>query len=171
MYNNTQKNVILSFVLLLIGIASRIIPHTPNFTAVGAIAIIAGAYLPKKFALIIPLLIMLISDSIVGFHTTMPWVYGSILLIGLLSVYTGSKHLVIMPLVASILFFIITNFGVWASGTMYAKTLSGLLQSYAMGIPFFRGTLLGDSIFTLTLYGVLQLAGFKLKSQPFILST
>ena len=170
MYNNTQKNVIVAFILLLVGIASRIIPHAPNLTAIGAIAILSGSYLPKKYALLLPLVIMLLSDSIVGFHATMPWVYGSYLLIGLITLYLGSKNLVIMPLIASILFFVITNFGVWASGTMYAKTLSGLLECYTMGIPFFRGTLFGDSIFTLVLYGTFQLLGFKSKSQTVILS-
>ncbi len=170
MDNNTQKNVIVAFILLCVGIASRIIPHAPNFTAIGAITILSSSYLPKKYALLLPLVIMLLSDSIVGFHTTMPWVYGSYLLIGLITLYMGSKNLVIMPLIASILFFVITNFGVWASGTMYAKTLSGLLECYAMGIPFFRGTLFGDSVFTLVLYSAFQLLGFKLKSQTVILS-
>jgi hypothetical protein len=133
------------------GVASRIIPHTPNFTAVGAIAILSAIYLPKKYALLLPLVIMLLSDAIVGFHATIPWVYGSYLLIGLLSMYTGSKHLMMMPIASSILFFIITNFGVWASGTMYAKTLSGLLECYEMGIPFYRGTISGDIVFSLAL--------------------
>ena len=170
MHSNTRTHLSASFLLLIIGIASRIIPHTPNFTAVGAVAIFAGAYLPKKYALFLPALIMLISDAIVGFHATMPWVYGSYLLIGILSCYIGSKHLIFMPIFASILFFVITNFGVWISGTMYAKTLSGLLECYAMGIPFFRGTLFGDSVFTLVLYSAFKLLGFKLDSRPIIIS-
>ncbi len=153
MNNKNYKNALISICLLLVGVASRIIPHEPNLTALGAITIFGAIYLPKKYAFVLPIFIMLISDAILGFHVTMPWVYGSYFLIGVLSLYMGAKNILYMPLLASILFFIITNFGVWATGTMYARTFAGLLECYTMALPFFRGTLAGDLVYTALLVG------------------
>lgn len=137
--------------LIAVGILSRILPHDPNFTAVGAATIFAGIYLPKKYTFVIPLSIMLVSDLFLGFHQTMGWVYASYILIALLS--TRMKHIIVTPLVSSVLFFVITNFGVWNTGTMYAHNLAGLIECYTMGLPFFRGTLAGDMVYTALLVG------------------
>jgi len=91
---------------------------------------------------------MVISDIFLGFHSTIPYIYGSFILI------TGIGYLLhkkVTPvkvglgsLTGSVLFFIITNFGVWVTSPMYEKNIGGLLKSYMMGLPFFRNTLFGD---------------------------
>ena len=59
---------------------------------------------------------------------------------------------------SSVLFFVITNFGVWFSGTMYTKTFEGLATCYVAAIPFFRNTLAGDVFYVAVLFGVYELA-------------
>lgn len=148
MHSNNQKHLVAALGLLVIGVASRIVPHEPNLTAVSAATIVAALYLPKHFAFIIPFLIMILSDAIIGAHPTIAWVYGSYALIAAMSVFLAKRYAVALPLLSSALFFIITNFGVWASTPMYAKTLAGLIECYTMAIPFLRGTVAGDIVYT-----------------------
>lgn len=148
---------IMSLVVIVIFTAlSRILPHPPNFTPVGGIALFSGAYLSGISAFIFPLLIMALSDVVIGLHSTMLYVYGSfvlIVLVGrLIPAKFSFKRLVGSSLASSLVFFIITNFGVWMSSNIYSKDLNGLMQSYFMGIPFFKNTLIGDMFYTLTLF-------------------
>ncbi|MBI2443285.1 MAG: hypothetical protein HYV40_05260 [Candidatus Levybacteria bacterium] len=113
--------------IIISAVALRLLPHHPNVAPIAAMALFGGAYLDKRFALAIPLLALFVSDLFLGFHSTMPFV--------------------------SVLFFLITNFGVWLMGTLYSRTLEGLLQSYIMGLPFFRNTLIGDFLYVGVLFG------------------
>jgi hypothetical protein len=80
-----MKNFALILVIC-IGILSRLIPHSPNFTALGAVALFAGANLrPRSMALLVPFAIMLLTDYVIGFHSTMIFVYLSFAAITLLS--------------------------------------------------------------------------------------
>ncbi len=148
---------------LVIGVASRFIPHLPNATAVSALALLSGSrlYTNSKLNLLLPLAVMLLTDTVLGFHSTMFWVYGSLLLISLLGyVYKDEMHLKSMwkySLASSFLFYIVTNFGVWASTDMYSKTWSGLLECYTMAIPFFRYTVIGDLIYNFVVFGAYEL--------------
>lgn len=139
----------LAFSAVVLGaVFMRLIPHIPNVAPIGALALFSGATLPGLGGLLIPLLAMSLSDYFLGFHATIPYVYGSFaLIVGIgyiihkkvtpLRVATGS-------LLGSVLFFIITNFGVWVTSPMYEKNVGGLLKSYMMGLPFFRNTVIGD---------------------------
>ncbi len=151
--------------------ASRLFPHIPNFTPLAAMALFGGAYLSdKRMAFIVPLLALFISDIALqllfgwGFHNTMIYVYiGFIVtsLIGMLvkqnvtvqSVAAGS-------LVSSILFFIITNFGVWAANG-FQMGIVGLETTYILGIPFFTPTVVGDLFFNALLFGSFYFAQIK----------
>ncbi|QQG40792.1 MAG: hypothetical protein HYV37_00510 [Candidatus Levyibacteriota bacterium] len=136
--------------LLIIGIAValRLVPHPANFAPIGAMALFGGAYLNKKYALAVPLLAMLVSDFFIGFHNTMGFVYASFLLIGILGLWLrrhkNVRNVIGAAFVSSILFFLITNFGVWLVSNIYPKTAAGLIECYVVAIPFFRNTLLGD---------------------------
>jgi hypothetical protein len=75
------------------------------------------------------------------------------------------KHRTVLPivgaaLVSSVLFFVVTNFGVWVFDSLYPKTLEGLIACFVAAIPFFRNTLLGDLLYTAVLFG-----GFALLEQ------
>ena len=132
----------------------------PNFTPIAAMALFGGVYLNKKFAFVIPLAAMFVSDIFLGFHQAMPYVYGSFILAVVIGLWLknnkSAKNIFCASLISSILFFLITNFGVWAGG-WYPRTLSGLMQSYIMGIPFFRNTVLGDLLYTGVFFGAYEL--------------
>jgi len=148
MKKTKQKFVLFLYFIGLIAL-SRLIPHPPNFTPVIAMAVFMP-YLSRNVysAMLVPLLAMFVSDLYLGFHSSMFWVYISILLGTTLSHYTMSikktyVHLGSNALVSSTIFFVITNFAVWMSGTMYPLTLDGLIICYTMAIPFFGNTLAG----------------------------
>ena len=157
---------ILAAGLILAAAFTRLIPHYPNFTAVGAIALFGGAYLQnKKLAFAVPFIAMLITDWITGFHHTMWAVYlsfGLIVLIGLqISKNKKVSNILIGAVSSSILFFVITNFAQWISDPFYAKTGAGLAQCYTLAIPFFGYTALGDIFYVAVLFGVYELAETK----------
>ena len=132
----------------------RLIPHPPNFTPILATAIFTPYIIKDKWiAVLIPLSAMFIADIIIGFHPYMLWIYGAIGLSTLISNWSmrfNKKYmqLAIMTLVSSILFFVITNFAVWAIWDYYPKTIDGLIICYIKAIPFFQNTLLGTIIYT-----------------------
>lgn len=141
---------------LIISIASvlRLLPHPPNVAPIAALALFGGVYLNKKYALILPLLALFISDLFLGFYGApmMFFVYGSFLLTGCVGLFLKSHKkpslIISAALFSSLLFYLLTNFGVWLTTPLYPKTLAGLLESYAMAIPFFRNTILGDLLYT-----------------------
>lgn len=170
-------------IILIVGsILLRLLPHLPNFAPVTATALFGGAYLKKRYSLLILLIVMLISDYLLLYinfqqypnfnftkihsplamlHSTILYVYASFLISGLLGFWLRKKRnfskVIFVSLLASLQFYLITNFGVWASG-MYSRGLDGLLQSYIMGLPFLQWTLIGDLFYTGIFFGSYELA-------------
>ena len=132
---------------------SRLIPHPPNFTPLGAMALLAGAHFKDiRIALIIPMIAMLISDAIIGFHSAMIFVYATVAII-ILGSYWFIKSCTLFTMsigavLSAVIFFLTTNFGAWLSHDMYAHTLTGLQQAYVAGIPFFKNTFISNLLFT-----------------------
>ena len=152
---------ILYVIFILLGVISRLIPHAPNFTPILAIALMSGLYIKKKFIVVLPISIMLVSDLIIGSHATVFWVYLSLILISLIGqvIKNNISNIVLYSILSSVLFFIITNFGVWSLGG-YGYTFAGLIMSYTMAIPFFNNTLLSTFIFSLGIYTANYIIGF-----------
>jgi len=154
-----MKKYLPIYLLILLGIICRFLPHPANFAPIVAIAIFGALYLPKKWSVILPLAAMFASDIFIGFYTwqIMLSVYFSFILIagiGLLVRKNKKFHTILGgTLLGSVIFFLLTNFAVWAFGTMYLHNLSGLIQSYYMALPFFRNSLLGDIFYTAILVG------------------
>lgn len=152
-----SQNLISPLLIIVIAVVVRILPHPPNFAPITAMALFGGAYLDKKYALIIPLLAMFFSDIFLGFHNTMVFVYLSFLLTGLIGMWLKEnrtvKNTLLASLVCSFLFYLITNFGVWIMGSMYPKIFDGLMQSYIMALPFFRNTIIGDLFYVSLFFG------------------
>jgi hypothetical protein len=126
-------------------------------------ALLGGAcFAERRWAFVVPLAALLASDVLLGFHRTVPVVYGSVALTVCLGFWLRTRRTALpiacATLAGSLLFFIVTNFGVWALETMYPKTIEGLLQCYVAAVPFFRNTVLGDAAYTLVLFGGLALA-------------
>lgn len=175
----TPRYLFISAAILLAAI-SRILPHPPNFTPVAAMALFGGAcFADKKIAFIIPLLAMFISDCVlewisgIGFHNTLLYVYGSFVLITLIGIFIRKKangrNIVLASLISSVLFFLVTNFGVWAAGG-FNTGLNGLLAVYIAGIPFYHNeifgsfffnTVVGDLFYCGILFGSYYLARIK----------
>lgn len=156
----------LAVVVLIVILAAAIRVMTngwiPNFTPIGALALFSGAYFnDKKLAFIVPVSAMLLSDLFIGFHSTMIFVYASFLMIVLLSRAANYSRKSVgsvlgSALGGSVLFFLVTNFGVWATSGMYEMSLSGLMTSYVEGIPFFRYTLMGDLFYVAVFFGAFE---------------
>jgi hypothetical protein len=139
--------------LIFIGIfaslaASRFIPHPPNFTALIAL----GFYIPVFFGLrFVPIVAMCfaITDIFIGFHSTTLFTWGSILIIGYISRFFVSSIIsrIFGAISCALIFFIITNFGVWFGG-MYQPNFNGLLLSYTMALPFLGYSILSTLLFS-----------------------
>lgn len=153
-------NVLTAVILILFAAFSRLLPHPANFTPIAAIALFSGAYLDKKYLYIVPVAAMLLSDMVLGFHNTMIWVYGSFVLIAFIGMWLKSHKRIGFiagtTLVSSILFFVVTNFGMWTTG-YYGMTWNGLVECYTMAIPFFRNTIAGDLVYVALMFGVYEL--------------
>jgi len=142
---------ILPILLILILSFSRLIPHPSNFTPILAVGIFSGFYFKNTIlSFFIVVCSMFLGDIYLGFHGTMFFTYSSLLVAVLFGVFIKSlkfKEVLLTGLASSVAFFIITNFGVWAFGSMYEKSFYGLLQSYIMGIPFFHNTLISTLLY------------------------
>lgn len=156
---------------LSIALLSRLVPHAPNWTAVGALALWGGTFFQKRsWSLVVPLAVLIISDLVLGFHSTMIWVYAGFLLVTLLGWVLppslGAKFWVPGSLVGSLVFFIVSNFGVWMSGELYSKTWEGLVGCFVMAVPFLWSAMAADiffnSIFAITY--VLAVKGISSRS-------
>lgn len=160
-------NFWLAIVMVFAAAFTRLIPHPPNFTAVGAIALFGGAYFSdKRFAFIVPIAAMLLTDLLIGFHSGMLSVYLSfVLIVGigiLLSRNIKFRNVVAASLLSSVLFFVITNFQVWLQSSLYPKNISGLIACYVAAIPFFHYTVLGDLFFVGILFGLFAILQAKI---------
>ena len=158
-----EKNInrLIIVAIIIFAAFTRIMPHPPNFTPIIAMGLFGGAYLKDKmWALLLPVVAMLLADIFIGFHATMIWVYGSLIIIStigfLLKRGVTLKNGAIATIGGSLVFFIVTNFGVWASGSFYPKTVEGLISCYVAGIPFLGNTV-GGSIF----YSFLMFFGYE----------
>ncbi len=152
--------------MILIAAFTRLIPHPPNFTAIGAIALFGGASFNRKsLAFAIPIIAMFLSDLIIGFHPGMYAVYLSFVLIVMIGMSLRNKkkigNIFLASVSASVLFFVVTNFALWATGILYPKNLAGLAECFVAAIPFFHYTLFGDLFFAGILFGAFELAIVK----------
>ena len=139
-------------IILFIAVAAifRLLPHLPNATPIAAMALFSGVYFTnKKYAFIIPLLAMFLSDLFLGFSMITLFVYAAFILVGYIGIASKKMNIKTI-LISSLSFFIITNFGVWLLG--YPKTLNGLMECYTLAIPFFRNSLIGDFFYAGVMY-------------------
>ena len=157
-FSKNLESYYFPIVLILILSFSRIIPHPPNFTPIIAVAIMSSYFFKNIYLSCATLLIsMLLADAFIGFYNNMLFVYLSLFLVAFvffkISKKINFKNLFICGFIASLIFFIISNFGVWALGSpgvydvAYEKNLNGLVECYILAIPFFGNTFLSTLIF------------------------
>ena len=160
-----KKTALGMFALIAFLVASRVIPHPPNFTPVLAVAIFAPYFFRElEVAVALPLAAMVMADLIIGMHSYMLWVYGVVAASTLISYilrYTGSHLFRVgaLALGSCLIFFLVTNFGVWLGSGFYPKTTEGLLTCYIAALPFFGNTLVSTVAFSGLFYGLMRMAG------------
>lgn len=159
---NKQTQILVGTVLILAAAFSRLIPHPMNFAPITAIALFGGMYFDRRIAPVLPLAALIISDYFLGMYSGIVWVYSAFLLVTLLGMAASRRKSVGTvagsTLAGSVLFFLITNFGVWQSGALYPMTMNGLTDCYLAAIPFFRNSLAGDLFYVTMLFGLYELA-------------
>lgn len=159
--NRTRLLVLLC--AILVAALLRLVPHPPNFTPIGAMALFSGAYLGRRWlAFAAPLGALLLSDLILGFYPGVAFVYAATalaVLIGWTLTQRRSVAGVASAAVASaLLFFVITNVGMWLFSGFYPVTQAGLVACFVAAIPFFQNSLAGDLLFSALLFGGWALA-------------
>lgn len=169
-----KKSLVYLLFFAVLAIGSRIIPHWPNFTAMIAVTFAGGMMFSNKIkGLLFPLLIVFISDLILNntlyyqgsftwFTQGSGWLYGAYILIAFLGALNSSENKFVKSLalggtVSAVLFFLVSNFGVWASGTMYSKDFAGLLMCYLAGSEFLLNQVLGTLAYGLVILGFVRL--------------
>jgi len=154
--NHTRLLALLSAIIA--AAALRLVPHPPNFTPIGAMALFSGAFLGRRgLAFVAPLAALLLSDLVLGFYAGMEIVYPSVALVVLIGWWVSNKRTAVrigMAAVASsVSFFLITNFGMWLFSGFYPLTSAGLAACFVAAIPFFQNTITGDLFFSALLFG------------------
>lgn len=153
----------MAMAIIALAAASRLVKHPFNFTPVAAMALFAGCYLRKKWGIVLPLAAMLVSDYFIGFYDwqVMTSVYTSIALafwLGWLLRERKKWYGVLgAAITSSAIFFVVTNFAVWAFFNWYPHTWQGLISCFTLALPFFRNTLAGDIVYSAVFFGVYEL--------------
>ena len=170
--NASHRPLLMVLALIFLAALSRLLPHPPNFGPVAAIALTGGAFLPQRWmAWVVPFAALYASDLLLNnlvygqyyegfFWGVNGWVYAGFALTILLGSWAGSRgkgkstpRLVLGLTVSTLLFFLLTNFGVWLGSGMYPRTGSGLLAAYAAGLPFLLNSALGNLLFGAVMIG------------------
>ena len=156
-----QKFILLAITTIIVLSVFRLIPHPPNFTPILAISVFAGIkFNNNMFSFLVPIIAMLISDAIIGFHSGILVVYSAIFLSAVIA--KKFNRINSSALASCILFFLVTNFQVWIVSTTYSKSLSGIIECYTLAIPFFGMTLLSTFFYSYILfYGYALLTKIK----------
>jgi len=149
--------------LILAAASSRLLPHPPNFTPIAAMALFGGAqFSSRRAAFLVPLAGLALSDLAFGFYAITPVVYGAFALTVCLGFWVRQRRSALRvasaAVASAVLFFVLTNFGVWALENLYPRTATGLMDCYIAAIPFLRNMLLGNLLYSALLFGALALA-------------
>ncbi|MBN1585865.1 MAG: hypothetical protein JW937_00375 [Candidatus Omnitrophica bacterium] len=159
----SKSRLFLLITMVLAAAAARLVPHAPNFTPVASMALFGGAcFQDKRMAFGVPVAALLLSDLFLGFHRYLLWVYGCFLLtvcIGfLLKEQRGATRTLGAVVLSTVVFFVVTNFGVWSVGTLYPHTWAGLTECFVLAVPFLANSFLGNLVYAGVLFGGLALA-------------
>jgi len=164
--------------IVIAAAATRLLPHPPNVTSLTALALFGGAcFSDRRLAFAVPLLALVLSDAVLGLagswsemvmqaHVEVQ--YLAFALVVCLGLMLGSRRSVGRvagyTLAGAVVFFVVSNFGVWLFQSLYPKSMAGLVACYVAAIPFFRNSLLGDTGYALLLFGGMRLLELKFTS-------
>mgnify|MGYP001228427968 FL=1 len=161
-----KKKDFFPLIIVLILAFARLIPHPPNFTPIIAVAIMGNFFFTNIYlSLAVIIISMLLADMFIGFYTNMFFVYFSLILIAFIFFQIRTKiklqNLFIYGFLGSVIFFLISNFGVWILSDMYEKNLNGLIYCYFLALPFFVNTMLSTTFFTYCAFIALKVNNFR----------
>ncbi len=181
--NTPKPNLFLILGAVLVASVFRIIPHYPNFTPVAAIALMGGAFIGNRWlSVLVPLLAMLVSDYLTLVFVNAAWatpyeyfssvgtlfIYASIVVTTLLGRLNGrpqnesfisknySGKLAFNALAAAIIFFVLSNIGVWLNGDIFATNAVGLGATFIAALPFFGYNVAGNLLYSFLFFGILE---------------
>ena len=157
-----KNDLMIPVIMMTLLVISRMISDIPNFTATIALIMFTSYLIRDKFLSVLVILVsQIISDLYIGIYSSMFFVYGAYVFIALLSPIIMNKlnfkSVLISSLVTPTIFYIVSNFGVWITGSTYPLSLDGLIMCYVAGIPFFDETLLSTVVFSVTIYATMKL--------------
>jgi hypothetical protein len=165
--NSSFTYLVILAALIALGVAGRLLPHPPNFTPMAAIALFAGFIFVKRYMSIVAVVAtMLLTDYFAFGYLSPDWFASKSMMVvymallfpvvfrGFLQKKLGVMRIAGAALASSTVFFIATNFAVWAFSPMYEKTFAGLALCYTMAIPFFQNTIAGDMMWSGIVFGV-----------------
>jgi len=157
-----KNDLMIPVIMMTLLVISRMISDIPNFTATIALIMFTSYLIRDKFQSVLVILVsQIISDLYIGIYSSMFFVYGAYVFIALLSPIIMNKlsfkSVLISSLVTPTIFYIVSNFGVWITGSTYPLSLDGLIMCYVAGIPFFDETLLSTVVFSVTIYVMMKL--------------
>lgn len=151
------------------GFLLRLVPHVPNMAPVAAIALFSGAYLNRKMVPWVPLIIMILSDLVIGLHDVVPYTWGAFVLVGFIGMWLKERktpaNILAATVFSALVFFVISNFGVWLA--WYPRTADGFVSCYINALPFLRNTMAGNLVFSLLLFGSYEAARKLAESTKF----
>ena len=152
-----EKNIKISIGILVVLAVSRFIPHPPNFTSLISLSFYVPALLGLKFLPFV-LFSFIFTDIIIGFHNTLFFTWGSVILIGIIAnkFVKSITSRITGALIGALIFFVVTNFGVWSLGS-YGYDFNGFLACYTLAIPFFGYSLMSTLFFSLLIEGVISI--------------
>ena len=166
----------LAYLFVIFAVLARMpfMPHPWGFTPVAAALLYFGARGSRR-QLWVPFGLMIASDVLLnkfvyayplGWDQPVVWAwYAAILLLGTqLHENSGWLRVAGAALASSVSFFILSDLAVWAFGTMYPKTWSGLVSCYVAALPFFRRGLAGDMLFAAVMFGLPAIATMVARS-------
>jgi hypothetical protein len=155
-----KETALFAVLLVVLLVLSRLVPHPLSFTALGAVALFSGSLWKKNsLSFAIPLLAMSVTDLYFGIYPGIAFNYAAVALSVLVApqILGSFWSIAGRGLVAAVLFFVISNFGVWAQAGLYPVTGSGLVECYVAAIPFFKNQLLSTWFYSLVLYSTYRL--------------
>ncbi len=161
---NSTRFIVLSLLVIAAALTRALpylIPHIWNFTAIGALAVFSGAqFSDKRMAFIIPIAAMAVSDIFIGNGFSLAVYTGFVAMVGcgfLIRDKVNTTNIILASFISASVFFLITNFAFLYPASMYPRNISGILTSYAAGLPFFRNMLIGNLAFSAVLFGSFNL--------------
>ena len=158
-FNSILRNNFFSISLIFVLTLSRLIPHPPNFTPIISVAILSSFFFKNiNLSISVILIYMFISDLLIGFHNYFFFTYIPLVVIAIVfkEKILKYKNILIYSVIGVIIFYLISNFGVWFLGKNYENNIHGLISCYIAGLPFLKNSLISTIFYTYLTFSIFK---------------